>query len=298
MNQQDPKRPSSSAALAIPILLVAGVLAYAYWPSLRMLTRVWETPDYSHGWLVPPFAALLLYIRRDMFQLEGSRGSWWGAALILLSALAYVGAEVLGFKLIGAFSLLPCLAGIALTLGGWSMLRWSWPAIVFLGFMIPLPMALETAATYPLRRIGTIASTYILQTCNLPAVAEGNVINLSNQTIGVAEACSGLRMLMTSVALAFALVIIINRPWWERVIILLSAVPIALITNIIRIVVTGLCYEYFSKELAEKVFHDYAGYMMMPMAALLLWAEMTVLSHLTIEPEQGPRLSRILATSK
>ena len=72
--------------------------------------------------------------------------------LIVLSALFYVAAEVLGFKLIGAFSLLPCVAGIVLLVGGWSMIRWSWPAIVFLGFMIPLPVALENAATYPLRR--------------------------------------------------------------------------------------------------------------------------------------------------
>ncbi len=203
---------------------------------------------------------------------------------------------VLGFNLIIAFALIPCVAGIVLMLGGWPLMRWSWPAILFLVFMIPLPVALETMARIPLQKIGTRASTYILQTLGLPAVAEGNVIQLSDYPIGVAEACSGLRMLMTSAALTFALAFILNRPVWERLVILASAVPIALLTNIIRITVTGICYEYFGQEVAEKVFHDVAGLLMMPMAVGLLWLEIVILSRLTTEPPEGPTLAGVLAS--
>ena len=289
------KDTQSRIALAIPVAVIIIVLVLVYWQSMRMLTRVWQTPDYSHGYLVPAIAAFLLWIRRDLLTLENTRGSWWGVPLILTSALLYVGAEVLGFKLIGVFSLIPCLAGIVLLIGGWSMIRWSWPAIIFLGFMIPLPVSLETAATYPLRRIGTIASTYILQTVGLPAIAEGNVILLSEYEIGVAEACSGLRMLMTSGALAFGLAFIIKRPLWERVLIVLSAVPIALATNVLRIAITGLCFDLVGPELADKVFHVLAGWLMMPMAVGLLWLELAILSRLTIEPQEGPAMVGALA---
>ena len=270
------------------------MLAVAYWPSLSKLTVAWQSPEYSHGYLVPFFSCFLLWVRRDLLKPDDLRRSWWGPVLLLISALMYVGGDVLGYGTITTLSLLPCLAGIVLLVGGWSLLRWSWPAIVFLGFMIPLPMSLESMATYPLRRVGTLLSSYILQTFGLPAVAEGNVILLSDNQIGVAEACSGLRMMMSSAALAFALAVLVKRPLWERIVIVLSAVPIALITNIFRITITGLCYEFAGPELAEKVFHDLAGWLMMPMAVGLLWLELTILSHLTIEPPEGPSLAGAL----
>lgn len=283
-------KPNSSSTSFLPAVAIVAVLTVVYWSSMRMLLHFWDTPDYSHGYLVPPFAAFLLWVRRDLFSMDNQGGAWLGAILIFASALFFVAAGVLGFASIGAFSLIPAIAGIVLMMGGWGMLRWSWPAILFLVFMIPLPVAIETMATQPLRRVGTMASTYILQTMGLPAIAEGNVIQLSDQKIGVAEACSGLRMLMSSAALAFGLAFMINRPLWERGLIVLSALPIAIITNVIRIVVTGICYEYFSAEAAEHFFHDLAGYFMMPIALGLLWLEMEILSRLTIERTASPTL--------
>jgi exosortase len=288
--QQLMNQAKTSSASFLPAVAILAVLTVVYWSSMRMLLHFWDTPDYSHGYLVPPFAAFLLWIRRDMFSMDNQGGAWLGAILIFAAALFFVAAGVLGFKSIGAFSIIPAITGIVLMVGGWGMLRWSWPAILFLVFMIPLPVAIEAMATQPLRRIGTMASTYILQTMGLPAIAEGNVIQLSEQKIGVAEACSGLRMLMSSAALAFGLAFMINRPIWERGLIVLSAIPIAIITNVIRIVVTGICYEYLSAETAEHFFHDLAGYFMMPIALGLLWLEMEILSRLTIERTASPTL--------
>ncbi len=274
---------------------VVGILSYVYWPSFRMLLRVWEEPDYSHGYLVPAFAGFLLWVRRDQMPSGEWKGSWWGVFMIALAAVSFLLAGILGFNLIIAFSLLPCVAGIALMLGGWPMIRWSWPAILFLGFMIPLPEAIETMARVPLQRLAAIASTYLLQTLGLPAVANGNVIHLSEYPINVAEACSGLRMLMTSVALTFGLAFVLKRPVWERLIVLTSAIPIALAVNVIRITVTGLCHEYLGAEIADKVFHTMAGYLMMPMAVALLWLEIAILTRLTFEPQEGPALVGALA---
>ena len=193
-----------------------------------------------------------------------------------------------------AFAIIPTMLGVALLLGGWPALRWSWPAIAFLTFMIPLPDFIESTAMVPLRKIGTTASTFTLQTLGLAAVAEGNVILLSDYQIGVAEACSGLRMLMTSLALAFGLAFVSNRPIWERLVIVVSAVPIALLTNVFRITLTGLAFEFFGPEAAEKVFHDLAGWLMMPMAVALLSLEMTILAKMTIEPQEGSTLAGAL----
>ena len=123
--------------------------------------------------------------------------------------------------------------------GGWRALGWAWPAIAFLVFMIPLPFRFEAALAHPLQRIGTIMSTFALQTIGMTAYSEGNVIVLGEVRIGVVEACSGLNMLMTFFALSTGVAILMQRSPLERMIVFVSAVPIALATNILRIIVTA-----------------------------------------------------------
>lgn len=185
-------------------------------------------------------------------------------------------------------SIIPCLFGIALLVGGWQMIRWAGPSIAFLFFMIPLPHSLESALREPLRQAGTIASTYLMQTIGLPAFSEGNVIIVNEVKIGVVEACSGLRMMMIFFALATAVALLIERKLWERIVVLLSAVPIALITNIVRITATGMLHAIGWSELADDVFHDFAGYLMPPFALMLLWFELWVLSRMFIVEEDRP----------
>jgi exosortase/archaeosortase family protein len=123
----------------------------------------------------------------------------------------------------------------------------------------------------------------------MPAVAEGNVILLGEHPIDIVEACSGLRMLMVFFALAAAFVLLIRRPWPDKVCLLASAVPIALVSNIARIVLTGVLFETgVTSEAVHAFFHDAAGWLMMPFALVLLWAELTVLSHLLIDPPLAP----------
>src|SRR5262249_17465649 len=152
---------------------------------------------------------------------------------------AGIGLRLVGVKYNFAYleplSLLPCLASLCLLLGGVTALRWSWPAIAFLFFMIPLPHNLSLSLAGPLQRIATEASTFALQVLGRPALAEGNVILLNDVELNIVEACSGLRMLVIFFALATAVVLVIQRPLWEKLLIVGSAVPIALATNILRI---------------------------------------------------------------
>jgi exosortase len=154
---------------------------------------------------------------------------------------------------------------------------------VFLFFMLPLPYRLEVALAQPLQRLATEVSTYTLQTVGFPALSEGNIILLNDTEIGVVEACSGLSMLVGFFALSTGAALLIRRSLGEKIIITLSAVPIAIITNIIRITVTGIMHETLGSRLANLVFHDLAGWLMMPLALGFLWIELQVLSHLLVE---------------
>jgi len=146
-----------------------------------------------------------------------------------------------------------------------------------------LPYRIENAVGPPLQRMATLVSTYILQTFGLPAQAEGNVINLEDVQIGVVEACNGLGMLMMFFAYATAVAMVIRRPLLDRIIIVLSAAPIALIANILRIATTGLLHAYSTRAIADHVYHDLAGWLMMPMALVMFGAELFILSKLFIE---------------
>jgi exosortase len=163
------------------------------------------------------------------------------------------------------------LAGVVAMVGGWRVLWWAAPSIAYLWFMIPLPFQVEHAFRMPLQKVAAKLSCFALQCLAQPAFAEGNTVFLNSNQLEVEEACSGLRIFMTIAALAFAYVMLVRRAWWEKAIVLLSTVPIALAVNAARIVITGLIYEYVSGEAAHKFTHDFAGWAMIPMAAVLFW---------------------------
>jgi exosortase len=265
-------------------------LVWAHWTGLALMAERWtHDPQYSHGYLVPAFAFGLLWARRNIFRESDPKPAWWGILLLLAGIGLHIAGGYYAYTWLDAFSLLPTLAGVVLTLGGWAAWRWAWPAVGFLIFMIPLPYRLEVSLAAPLQRIATMSSTFLLQTFGLPAVAEGNVILLSEARIGIVEACSGLRMLVVFFALSSAVALMIHRPIWERLLIVASAVPLALVVNVMRITVTGFLHEKVSSNVANAVFHDFAGWLMMPAALAMLWLELTYLRHLLLEPlPSGP----------
>src|SRR5262249_29724268 len=156
-----------------------------------MMARWARDPQYSHGFLVPIIAGIMLYRRRLLLDTEKATPNRWGLLLTLAGLEMYLAAAYVYFEWLEGASLIPLLSGLLLLLGGWPTLRWAWPGVLFLFFMIPLPYQVQTALAGPLRSLATAASTYALQTIGLPALAEGNVIRLNEVRIGVVEACSG-----------------------------------------------------------------------------------------------------------
>jgi len=270
--------------LALLAPLVLG-LAWAYWPTLGALANVWaHDPQYSHGFLVPLFAAVLLWQRRALLQTVEFQPNWWGLPFLAAAAALRLGGAWFFYPWFDTVSLLPCLVGVAVLCGGWSALRWSWPGIAFLLFMFPLPYRLGIIMAPTLQRVATIVSTYTLQTLGFPAMSEGNVIMLNEARIGVVEACGGLSMLIVFFALTTAVALLTKSDITDKILIVLSALPIAIVANVTRITLTAVLHDVAGRAVADG-FHDVAGWFMMPLALAMLWLEMQLLARLLVAPK-------------
>lgn len=265
------------------VVVIAGF--WSYWPILKAVESVWSrVPDYSHGYLVAPIAGYLLWSRRDKLP-KNLSPSLLGFGLVLVGlAVRWVGNHYY-LEPVEQGSLILWIAGVVWLLGGFWLLVWALPGVLFLVFMFPMPFSLETSFSLPLQRVATSASCWMLQSLGQPAFATGNVINLGEHKIEVVQACSGLRMLMGFLALCVAYALLCDRSPWEKALIVISSVPIAILCNILRITFTGLLYQYASAEWAHKFTHDAAGYAMMPVALLFLAAALWYFDRLFVPAE-------------
>lgn len=284
-------RLSRSSLAGVGVLGALIVLFYAG-PLAHLASRWSAEANYSHGFLVPFISAWLLWHRRDLLASVQApvRGRWLGIALVVASVVVRVITNYFGYVLAEPIALILCIAGATALAGGYAALAWAWPAIVFLIFMIPLPGAVGTRLSGPLQHLATSGSTYVLQTLGIPAVASGNVICLTHGRIGVAEACNGLGMLTTFAAVTTAAVFLLKLSRWEKACVLLSSVGIAIIANIFRIAATGIAQEWIGVEFAERIFHDFAGLLMVPVALVMLGIELFVLARLFPPIAAGPLL--------
>ncbi|MCX7396087.1 MAG: exosortase [Planctomycetales bacterium] len=276
-------------------LLTLGTLVWAYWPALVSLVEAWQSdPDYNHGFLVIPISLWLLWHRRDRITVTELHPSWWGIGLIAVSGLIrWFGAEffIVQFEV---WSIPLWIAGVVLLFGGWKLLKWSAGPIGFLWFMMPLPSSMTNFVSLPLQKISAVISTWTLHLFAQPAVRSGTTISLGEQFMDVQRACSGLRIVYGILALAVAYVVLMRPQRLRAVVLLASAVPVAVLANSARVTATGLLFLVVSGEKAHQYAHDFAGMLMLPMAVGLLW-----LVHMTMEKfvgafERSPRSGSLL----
>jgi len=256
--------------------LAGTAFLWSYWPTLGSLAETWNhVADYSHGYLVAPLAFFFLWARRDRMPAPAAGLSWPGLLLVAISVAMRVAGAWYYFESLEGWSILPWVSGVVWLFLGRAFVWWTLPSVIFLAFMVPLPFRVELALSLPLQTIATQLSCWALQTLGQPALAEGHTIHLGEHQLEVEQACSGLRIFIGIGALAYAYVVIVRRAWWEKAVLLLSVVPIALIANATRVVATGLLYQYVSGEAARKFSHDAAGWVMIVFAAglfaLVLW---------------------------
>jgi exosortase len=272
------------------------VLGLVYIPNFRDLSSYWlSDPNYTHGPLVIPIAAIILWRRfsttTEKLTPNANARAYWGLLFLAVVLALRVIAYEENMQWSEDATLVPAIACLTWIFGGWPLLRLAWPALAFLLFMFPLPQAINNLISLPLQQIATAGSCFLLQLSGIWVIQDGNTIHLTTQTheierLEVAAACNGLSMLMTLAATVTATIILIPLPNWKRVVVLLSAVPIALVSNILRIVATGWCYSYIAGPTLKKWSHDVSGWFMMPLALVLILLELGILSWLV--PRESP----------
>ena len=301
--EADPARPPSwrdvSPVDVLSLAAIAGALAFAYAPNFASLLRTWRVdPDYSHGFLVLPICAVILW-KRWPGEGEARPRPWlpgWAVVALALGARFYFHDRGASWSETATF--LPAVAGLGLARLGWPTFRRTWPAFAFLAFCLPLPPALNAALSQPLQGLATKFACGLLRLTGLWVMPEGNVILVGNERLEVAAACNGLSMLMSLAATVAATASLLPMANWKRVVLLPSIIPIALGSNVLRIAATAWCYYKFGADVGSKYAHDMAGWLMMPTAMLLVFLELAVMSWLIVESTETARPAGLLAMDR
>lgn len=261
-------------------LVVAGLVAVLYAPVLKhMVTQWWQDPSYGHGFVVPLFAAYVLYERRQALRGVSLEPSNLGL-LGMFGAIGLLLAGTLGAELfVSRFSLLLLLAGTLLFLCGWKMLRAVEFPLAYLALMIPLPAIIFNQVTFPLQLLASRLSSSCLETFGVPVLREGNVLFLPNYALEVVEACSGIRSLMSLIALAVAYGYFAERRVWARVVLVALMIPIAVASNALRVVGAGVLTYFWGPKSAEGFFHLFQGWLIFVSAVLCMLLAHWALRH-------------------
>jgi exosortase len=247
----------------VPFVTIAILLIILYYRVAIKLVYDWYTiPDYSHGFLVPFFAAFLIWDRRKVLQATPIKQTWSGLVLVVFSIMVLI-LGVYGVELFTArISFIMLATGLIATLLGWPMVRELRFPLLVLVLAIPFPAILFNRITFPLQLLASRIASDVLPVLGVPTLHEGNVIELPVMKLEVAEACSGIRSLMSLFTLAVFYGYFLERSTKRRVILALASIPIAVTANVARIVGTGLCVQYWDPEKALGFFHEFSGWVM------------------------------------
>ena len=310
----------------LKVAILAALFSFLFHGELGEMIHVWLTdPSWSHGFLIPLFSlyfihqrrreilglgygadplAELLHGRRPGRLSTGQTRPNYLGLLLLFGILAFYVFNVIspaGYAYCRPMSAIAALGAIVLFLGGWRLVRHTWLPIVFLVFAVPLPRRYYDGLTFPLRQIAASVATVLLNLLHgVDATASGVVIDIvyKGQRLGsglnVEEACSGMRLLMAFVALGVAMAYLHYRPMWQRVVLLLSTVPIAVLCNTIRVTVTGFIYVLAEPKYTQGIYHDALGLAMLPLAFAFYGLLAMFMSGLFVEEEDGAGGDRVI----
>lgn len=260
--------PTSKAQFA----LLSCVLGYLYGPIVIRLASQWShDPNFSHGFFVPAFSLYILWERRDLLSRLQPHPAWAGFVLLLAGLLCLVIGSLGAELYLSRVSLVPILGGCIALFLGWQFLRAVAFPWLFLLLMIPPPALLFNQITFPLQVFASEAAANLLPLLGVPVLREGNVIHLPAMALEVAEACSGIRSLLSLVTLAVMYGYLLEKRLGMRILLAFAAIPIAVAANSFRIVGTGLLVQYWDPEKAEGFFHTFSGWIIFVVSFLLLF---------------------------
>jgi exosortase D (VPLPA-CTERM-specific) len=277
------------------LAVLAALLLWLYAAILFHLVGQWvhENRDFGHGFFVPLFSAYVLWQERDRLARIAFQPSWSGLPILAFAlgvlVLGQLGAELF----LARFSLLLVLAGLIVLFLGWRFFRATLFPWVTLLLMIPIPVILFHQITFPLQLLASRVSANVLELLNVPVALEGNVLQLAAMPLNVAEACSGIRFLMSLLTLAIIYGYLMEKRLWVRWLLALASVPIAIAANTVRIIGTGLLVQHGYADEAEGYFHAPWGVIIFVLSLLMMYA-LHALIRLRAG-EQGDTVSRASA---
>ena len=265
-----------------PVIVICALLVVLYDHIGIKLVRDWgDLPDFSHGYLIPFFAAFLLWDKRVELRSLPVTPDWGGIWLVALGLfellLGVFGADLF----LQRTSFIVLAAGLVWTLLGRPILS----AVKFVFFVlllaIPWPGILLNQITFPLQLRASVLASSLLQMAQVPVLQDGNIIQLPAMQLEVAEACSGIRSLMSLFTVAVIYGYFLERKTWKRVVLALASVPIAVAANVARIFGTGLCVQYWDPDKAKGFFHEFSGFVMFLVSLCLLYLVHSVMRLMT-----------------
>lgn len=269
------------------IFVLVIVTVWSYWSTIVYLfSSLRNSDDESIGLIVPIAAIFLLWRERKLLRGFTIKPCLWGGmALIILANIGHICGLLLVRGTVERYALILTVAGLVLMVAGWQIFKSVIWILMFLFLMVPLPGIVRNLISSPLQNMATRGTVYALEAFSVDVVREGNILILEdNTTLGIAEACSGLRLLTAFVIVTAFLVYLMKCSRTRKFILLASSIPIALICNIVRLCLTAAFMLLISVEVGQKFFHDFAGLFMMPVAVLLLFAELRLMDKI-VTPE-------------
>jgi exosortase len=272
--------------LGAAVLLL--VFVCSYWSTLTDLWQVWwRSDEYSAGLLVPFLAGYILWVRRRDLAAISIRPAILGGLLVFALAQATRGLGLcFMYGSAERLSIVASVTALTILLSGWAFTRKVAPVLAFLCLMLPWPHSVEAGISLPLQSWATSSAVFCLESIGYDPVQDGHLITIGDTQVEVARACNGLRMLTAFLIIAALVVLLVNRSWWEKLIVLASSLPIALLCNTLRLTVTAMLFTVFKNPYMEHLSHAYGGYAMMPVALVLVVGELWLLRRLVTPPTE------------
>lgn len=248
---------------SLPLAVICILLVFLYHRiAVKLVTDWYELPDFSHGFLIPFFVLFLVWDRRDELCATLIQPSWSGLSLVAVGLFTLL-VGIFGADLfLSRISFVLFAAGLIWTLAGARMLVRTKFMLFVLLLAIPLPMVVFNQITFPLQLLASRLASALLPLAGVPVLREGNIIQLPAMQLEVAEACSGIRSLMSLFTVAVLYGYFLERTTWRRVLLAAASLPIAVAANVVRIFGTGLCVQYWNPDKAVGFFHEFSGWLM------------------------------------
>ena len=275
ISERAPTPPVEPPPAQIPWAALAwfsALLIAVFFPILRYLVNQWMTDeDVSHGFFVPVVALFIVWQRREKILALHYKPAWWGLAIMVWGGLqAYLGTLAAELYL-QRTSFLISLVGLLLVMGGVALVRQLLFPLLLLPFMIPIPAVIYNQLTFPLQMFASQVAEVVLNLVGIPVLRDGNILELASQRLSVAEACSGIRSLLSLTFLSLVYAYFFDGRVWMRWVLFLLTIPIAIIANAGRVTITGMLSEV-NPELARGFFHELEGWIIFMIALVLLLA--------------------------